>query len=389
MPQLDNYLVTLGMKGQNIVLSQMDKIRKKGKDLTKKKTIDLTAKASAGQAPAPNPQQEKSDKKREKSDKTQERSTNKFKRSAETVNNAMNRFAGAAATLDPTATIQGATSAVAKAVGGVSIMGNNISGLVSGIADIANTMLGMAKNTVDVAKQSASQMYGLQQRNTTVGHYGGGSVNAEAAAAGMSNSEYSSMMMRVIASNGKIDTSLRTMVTELAKTKDVAQLGNVASGNFESVGTNKGWMMQQIFDGMGNVPPEIRQKMMKSLLPKIQDDIMSNKGQDARTTNADWERANEAQTAEKYKAANIPGVSTLNTKLNTLEIQLIEAGAGMASAIDTASEKITNLTKDYEEMNKKFNTLKDSLGDVTTAAKSFAGSLKNSVKGYLGIRPER
>ena len=45
MPQLDNYLVTLGMKGQNLVLSQMDKIRKSGKDLSKKKTVvDLVAK---------------------------------------------------------------------------------------------------------------------------------------------------------------------------------------------------------------------------------------------------------------------------------------------------------------------------------------------------------
>lgn len=37
MPQLDNYLVTLGVKGQNVVLSQMDKIRKTGKALSKVK----------------------------------------------------------------------------------------------------------------------------------------------------------------------------------------------------------------------------------------------------------------------------------------------------------------------------------------------------------------
>ena len=39
MPQLDKYLVTLEAKGQDDILAQMDKIRKSGKDISKKKTI--------------------------------------------------------------------------------------------------------------------------------------------------------------------------------------------------------------------------------------------------------------------------------------------------------------------------------------------------------------
>ena len=36
---LDSYLVSLGVKGQNVVLSTMDKIRKKGEKLSKIKNI--------------------------------------------------------------------------------------------------------------------------------------------------------------------------------------------------------------------------------------------------------------------------------------------------------------------------------------------------------------
>ena len=44
MPQLDKYLVTLDVKGQDNILAQMDKIRKSGKDMSKKKTVvDLIA----------------------------------------------------------------------------------------------------------------------------------------------------------------------------------------------------------------------------------------------------------------------------------------------------------------------------------------------------------
>ena len=51
MPQLDNYLVTLGVKGQNVVLSQMDKIQKKGRNLSKSKTVvDLAAKQATQKA---------------------------------------------------------------------------------------------------------------------------------------------------------------------------------------------------------------------------------------------------------------------------------------------------------------------------------------------------
>ena len=49
MPQLDKYLVTLEAKGQDLVLSQMDKIQKKGQSISKTKTVaDLVAKTGKG-----------------------------------------------------------------------------------------------------------------------------------------------------------------------------------------------------------------------------------------------------------------------------------------------------------------------------------------------------
>jgi hypothetical protein len=367
MPQLDNYLVTLGMKGQQIVLATMDNIRKKGKELTKKKTtINLAAKASSGSGKAvpgsekipgrptipttPHPQQEKSDKKQEKSDKKQEESDKKQeksdkqgKKTADKISGAMQNFAHSSAGLDPIEFTKGVTLAAGRGLSGMSIMGNSAGNIPELVATLMTTALSHVTGALESGKQATAATYAQQQRNMTVSHYGGGNVQAEAAAAGMSNSEYSSMMMRVIGSNGKLDTSLKSMVTELAKTKDVTQLGNVASGNFESVGTNKGWMMQQIMDSIGNVPPEIRQNLMKALLPQIEGDIMGNEGQGARGRAAGYANEAEAQNEKLYNVSDYKTMSAANKAINEAQVTMVTAANEMAKGIYTLIKNVENL----------------------------------------------
>ena len=128
MPQLDNYLVSLGLKGQNVVLSVMDKIQKKGKDLTKKKTtVPLAVKTVPDKdkktAPEekPEPGKRSPGKPSEKpafvpgpSFSDQEKTNKRFGAAVDKFQGGARDIASAASSLDPAATVSSITSAISR-----------------------------------------------------------------------------------------------------------------------------------------------------------------------------------------------------------------------------------------------------------------------------------
>jgi hypothetical protein len=363
---LESFFVSLGIKGQDVVLKNIDKIKKEATGLSKiKANIDMgkgniskaiSSMASGGksiskvmgitgQAPSQSQPQTPEQKKEDDANKKFVKSVNGF---AAGVKN----FATTSANLDPTAVIQGQVKAVGDALGdalsGISVAGFSLGNVPKAIAEMGNAMFGMATGAIDMAKQSAATQWGLTERNSTVSHYGGGNVNSGAADAGISRNEYATLMMKVAGSNGRLDTSLKGMISELAKTKDTEQLGNVASGNFASTGTTKGWMMQQVMDSLGNVPPEIRQAMTKSLLPQISGDIMGREEQGgmsgSQAENAKWQAKTENQATSMYNlSAGNTGVESLQDSLNAFQRTLFNTGVGAADAIDNMAKSIASM----------------------------------------------
>ena len=418
---LDEFFVSLGIKGQDAVLSTIDKVRK---DVTNLSKVDSTINIGKGKIlkaissgnisntkinsqSIDNPAQEKEDNKQKDSinkfvkglnkfsgilygaktslgslknngvipknpmspdkngqpptgtppvnpadkpeDKKKEEDANKkFVKSVNGFAGGVKNFVTSAADLNPTAVIQGQVKAVGDALGdalsGISVAGFSLGNVPKAVAEMGNAMFGMATGAIDMAKQSAATQWGLQQRNSTVKNYGGGEVNSEADKLGVSRNEYAGLMMKVASSNGQLSGELKSMVTELAKTKDTEQLGNVASGNFASLGTNKGWMMQKIMDSMGDVPPELRQKMTVGLLKQSQGDIMSNEGQGAQGEAAKWSAKTEDQNNEIYKlSVGNTGVESLQNSLNEFQKTLFKTGVGAADAIDNMSKSISSM----------------------------------------------
>jgi len=362
---LETFFVSLGVKGQNVVLSNIAKIKKEANNLSKLKPIvdmgkgniskAISSMASGGksisevmgitgQAPSQSQPQTPEQKKEE--------SVNKFSDNIKKFGLGVKSFVTASANLDPSAVIQGQVKAVGDALGdalsGISVAGFSLGNVPKAIAEMGNAMFGMATGAIDMAKQSAATQWGLTERNSTVSHYGGGNVNSGAADVGISRNEYATLMMKVAGSNGRLDTSLKGMILELAKTKDTEQLGNVASGNFSSTGTTKGWMMQQIMDSLGNVPPEIRQTMTKSLLPQISGDIMGREEQGgmsgSQAENAKWQRKTEDQSTAMYNlSAGDTGVESLQDSLNKFQKTLFNTGVGAADAIDNMAKSIASM----------------------------------------------
>ena len=363
MPQLDNYLVTLGMKGQNLVLSQMDKIRKSGKDLSKKKTVvDLIAKtekrpsvvtpektieqmkaqntkaqkAIEKKAGASKTKDEKKDNKSEKDNKKRtdedKKNNSKFSKSVDKFGNSATNLAHGSAHLDPAAAIGSGLGELAKMTG---------IGIPFAIAGAALTM---ASNTMNMARTTTAEQHGLTQRNATADYYGGKIGQTDR----MSNAEQAALRMTVGSSFGVIQKPLADAINKLSFGKEnynTAALARVASGNWQSTGTDKGWMVQQLADSFQGLPPSIAQKFQASLLNQFGAGEIQKAGPEevaVQGNNAKFQNLDEAQTKAVYGAieASMNDILQLNTQLKGLQVGMVKAGAAVVGALEFVASTI-------------------------------------------------
>jgi len=400
MPQLDNYLVSLGMKGQNVVISTMDKIRKKGKDVTKKLTIPLAAKtvpAKGGKAapektlpeekPKPGkPSPEKPSKKSaarsglesKPSEKSalipgpsfsdQERNNKRFSGAIDKFDNGVRNFAGAASSLDPTAAISSITSALGTSLSGISVLGVSLGRLPEGIAAIANSMLSMAKNSTDMARQATAAFHQLTIRDAAAAHYGEKITEKSP----LSKNERAMFIDAISNSMGRIQQPLADEINKLIGTKDTRALARVSAGDWESTGTDKGWMLGQISSSFQGLPPSIKQKLQASLLKNYSAEIqgMAPGQEGAQRQAADWQNMEEDQTARL--AEHAPQAVGLAQKMNDMQLQLYNTGLMFASSIDKSIEAIKELPATIDNMQKAMKKFIDdpSVRNARTLMKS-------------------
>lgn len=373
MPQLDNYLVTLGMKGQNIVLSTMEKIRKKGGDLSKKKTtVTLSAKTAPEKivpekppgAPGvfPKPPTELSPK-----------SEKKFSAAVDRFYSGAKDVASAASSLDPTTTISSITSALGTSLSGISVLGVSLGRLPEGIAAIANSTLSMAKNSIDMAKQATAAFHQLTTRNAAASYYGK-NVTREGP---LSRNERAMFIDAVSGSMGKIQKPLADEINKLVGTKDTRALARVSAGDWESTGTDKGWMLGQVSNSFAGLPPSIKQKLQASLLKNYSGEIqdMAPGQASVQRRAATFANIEEDQTARLYKkSAGNAGMIDMIQKMNSLQVELYSTGLKFTQSISDATKAMAELPTTITKMH---SALKNFVNDPSMKN---ARALTNSIK---------
>ena len=354
MPQLDNYLVTLGMKGQNVVLAQMEKIRKGKKDLAKKVNVNLTAKGGKGGAPATTPEKlyDQEKKENEKVKKThkeeserEKKNTSAFKDAAGKFGQGVQGFASAAASIDPIAAMSSVTTAIGTSLSGIEVLGVGLGELPKGIAQIANSTLSMARNAFEMAKQATATTYALKTRDAAAAHYGGGIGQGQ-----LSNQERAMLIDAVSSSMGRIKPELAGEINKLIGTKDTRALARVAGGDWESTGEDRGWMLGQVMSGMGSLPPSVKQNIQASLLSRNADLIQNLTGEQgaAQENAATFANMEEERSLNMYKKAAPGGVLDPNlkgiqSKLNTMEGAIYSAGLSMAETMNEVVDTIASI----------------------------------------------
>lgn len=352
MADLDQFFVSLGVKGQNVVLKNIDKVKKEAKSLSKIKSIldfgkgKISKALSKAYSPAsisgviPKQQQPEPSPEQEKRDKKEDRAVRKFSDSANRFSNASQSIANSAASLDPVGAIQAITSATAKIAGGWSAFGFSAGNTIEGVGDLLNAGISMANSAVEATKQSSAQQYALAQRNVTTEYYGGGAINK----GGMTNPEHAQLTMRIAGAFGRVQKPMAEALNKLVNKKDTNALAAVAGGDWESTGTDKGFMLQQIINSTQGMLPSISQKIQTELLKSNADLIQDKswKSKESQSALAGWVRASESQTANLFKAgqANLKNLQGLNDKFNKIQVDLTKSGASLAACVDKMANSI-------------------------------------------------
>lgn len=361
MPQLDNYLVSLGLKGQKAVLSVMDSIRKKGGNLSKK-PVTLSTKIKppkmpksipgqqpppepGGPTPAPSPVPGPG--------QPTEKDNKNFRRATERFVDGVRNFAGAASTLDPVTVISSVTSAIGTSLSGISVLGVSLGRLPEGIAAITNSMLGMARNAVEMARQATAANYQLTIRNAAAQYYGANVTQTSP----LSRNERAILIDVISGSMGRIQQPLADAINSLIGTKDTRALARVAAGDWESTGTDRGWMLGQISSSFQGLPPSIRQRLQATLLQNYADEIQDNApGQvGAQQNAAAWQNMEEAQTAQLAQQA--PRAFAMAQQMNNLQVTLYNTGISFASTIGEVMTSLAGLPAEIQRTRAAFSNL--------------------------------
>jgi len=357
---LEEYFVSLGIKGQNVVLKNIKDIKKKALDLSKlkpylymgqkKSFADISKNISMSNIAGQSIQTEPSAAEK-KQDKIQKDNTNKFVRGAGVVAGAMKTFATSAASLDPVATMQGMTNAMSKVAGGWEILGFSAGKTVEGLGELMNAGVGMASGAVNSAKQSAAATYGITQRDVTTAYYGGMGIKQTDKDGNyiMSRQEHSDLAMAVAGSYGKIQKPMIELLNTLIETKDTAALGRVASGNWASTGEDRGWILQQISNQTQGLPPSIAQAFQKSLLENNKD-LIQNKEEgkyteEGQRANAMWRNSDEDLQKNLYAVSvasedTLKNLINLNKSFNNITANLVSSGSSLAAVVNTMASAV-------------------------------------------------
>lgn len=359
---LEEFFVSIGVKGQNVVLKNIDKVKKEANNLSKlKPMLDMgkgniakamtSIKSMAGitgqiLSAATNPEQEKIY-------KFEKDNTNKFNNGVKKFGNAAKDIATSASNFDPLNVVKAATTGIGESLSGISILGNTLGNLPKGISDVLNSMTDMASGALRMAKESAAGAYNLKTRNATTAYYEGREYNGKdfigdkLNQSGMSRIENAQLVMEIASSFGRIQKPMMTVLNKLVENKDTAALGRVASGNWESTGTDKGWILQQIANQTAGLPPSIKQAIQSSLLENNSDLIQrKTKGQkSAQSINAGFVNRAEDQTEAMFQATKMKNdtFQKMDSNLNAMQIQLVDTGVKFAGAIVKATNALAAL----------------------------------------------
>jgi hypothetical protein len=379
MAELDKALVSIGIKGQDTVLSVLDRVQKKKKSITSDTgKISLRTQSASSKSNKSGSLQEslspksggmkdvdksskgfktlnkdltEGDKKVKQFSKDLKAGSKEQKDSLKTEKekkeSALSRASKSAigtagdighgvVGMDRGAVVSGVSSALTK-LGAV--------GMAVGVA--AKLVSAGAKVGPEFAKASSKEAYGLSTRNSMTAHYGG-DIRSKGQGL-LSNNEMAQLVAAVSGSFGKLQKPMTDVLSKYITSgkKDTGALARVSAGDWRSTGTDKGFFLQKLADSFGDLPPSIAQKFQARLLEQNGGEIQNATAaqQTTQGTTSGFENREEKQAMDLYKIAlqSMQTMRDLNERNMADQRTLAAASVMLGKGIESVMEGLDYL----------------------------------------------
>lgn len=334
-------ILKLGIKGADIIVSTLKKIQDAKTKFSKPATTRVSlgksdsapsgadlAQNRAATAPAEPPEKTESasDKKRAKEESTAAERWQKAGQAANTI------FQGAASL-----STSGLVSSIGQALGNTPIVG--------ALFGVAATLANSALTFKDKIKAASQDWADTADAQSTAAFWSGGDAQflrgGDASRKGRSDvsvAEQRGIMENLGPQFGRFTAEFRDALHTLynngkMQNYDVRQTTALASGNFESLGTDQGFFMQKLADSVRSLPPSARQAIMPQLWSQIPEGDRQTQSADLTRTRTDNVNFNDQDRLQSYSMLSAGNGRVANVNYAT-EIQNIQNSidTGLASA---------------------------------------------------------
>lgn len=361
-------VLSVGTKGADLMVKQLQKIQKEKKlamspaqmRVAMGKRVDAApsgrdlAENPRATGPAENRQpqgpEESESKKRDKDEKSAAETGRAIARGANTI------FQGAASL---------STSGLISSIG--EAMGNTP--LVGALFGVAATLGNAAITFKDKIKQAAQEFADTADAANTVSNYTGQNYESNLANPSASflrrvrgdinTSEQRSITEALGSQFGRMGKDFQSAVEALYRGKngemyDVKQTSALAQGNFESLGTDQGFFMQKLANGITSLPPSARQALMPQLWQMVpEQDRFRQNDVGLRETNTGFDDQNRAQNVAMLNAGygmetNLKNAATIQGIQNSIDTGLAAAASGLIKGLQKIQQSIERMNQNQQ-----------------------------------------
>ena len=356
-------VVSLGVKGSDVVLSTYKKLAKEKKEFEKPAKSKVETKHGGRSSDEAHPGggttgQEVSqgaDRKRRNEQQTVNNSE-KAAKSSKLMASAMERTAQSFSGLNPVEFIRSAAASTVQLTAGLA--GGAANAAWTGSGEVVRAIIEHAGKLVDMGVQAAAgalssyknalpQATRMESERGLTKAAGLTTMSRWKTVTGSEAAQLSAMLLPTV---GKVGKELNKELEKLyggasGRTVQRQQANALAQGDFSVLGTTKGWLLNKISQGLGDVPPEVAQKFRASLLSQVDKKEMA--------TEKAWVRAeakrfedSDYSTQENIVNAGIANHSALksaNNNLNQLQVNMIKSVSGLNSVLSKAASQVSSV----------------------------------------------
>lgn len=234
-------------------------------------------------------------------------------------------------------------------------VGDAAKAIIDNIGKLTDIAITGASNAVSAVKTALPIAIEQEARKSMIAAGGTGMQNVNAMSETMSRAQSAALSNSLIPTIGKINAGspmekelIRLFKTENGKVVNREQAMGLSQGNFSSLGTNKGFFLNQISQQANGLPPEMAQAMRAQLIRSVGKPELQTESARHRVNQVEMERQDLAN-AEAIASATSADIVESNRLLNNLSLEMVKSAGSLNKALNEAAGGLGKFLRSINE----------------------------------------